>query len=102
MKWVKRGLVFSPSGQYDWVASHAMLPVADHLSGDLYRIYFSGRDKLNRSLTGYVEVDINQPDKILALSPEPVLGLGQLGAFDDNGVSPCWLVNHNQQKYLYY
>jgi hypothetical protein len=102
MKWVKRGRIFSPEGQHDWVTSHAMLPIADRIDGDLYRIYFSGRDRNNRSLIGYVEIDINNPKKILKLSTEPVLGLGELGAFDDNGVSPTWLVNRGREKYLYY
>ena len=102
MKWVKKGLIFKPEAQHEWVTTHAMLPVADRISGDRYRIYFSGRDKLNRSLTGYVEIDINNPRNILKLSPQPVLGLGSLGAFDDNGVSPTWIVNHKDQKYLYY
>jgi hypothetical protein len=102
MRWVKKGLIFKPEGQREWVATHAMLPVADRIGGDLYRILFSGRDKLNRSLTGYIEIDINNPQEILKLSPEPILGLGSLGAFDDNGVSPTWLVNHEGAKYLYY
>ena len=102
MKWIKKGLIFSPSGQHEWVQSHAMLPVADHIQGDIYRIYFSGRDKLNRSLVGYVEIDINNPKKILKLATEPVLGLGSLGAFDDNGVSPTCIVNLHDKKYLYY
>jgi hypothetical protein len=102
MKWVKKGLIFSPQGQHEWVTTHAMLPVADRIGDDLYRIYFSGRDRLNRSLIGYVEVDVNNPREILKLSKEPVLGLGKLGAFDDNGVSPTWLVNQGGQKYLYY
>ena len=102
MKWVKKGLIFEPEGQREWVTTHAMLPVADRIDGDLYRIYFSGRDPQNRSLTGWVEVDINDPQRVLQLSPEPVLGLGSLGAFDDNGVSPTWMVNHGGIKYLYY
>lgn len=102
MKWEKIGQVFKPDGQYDWVKTHAMLPVADQLGDDHYRIYFSGRDAQNRSLTGYVEIDITRPQEILKISPEPVLGLGSLGAFDDNGVSPTWMVNHQGQKYLYY
>jgi hypothetical protein len=102
MKWVKKGLVFKPEGQFDWVQTHGMLPVADHVEGDVFRIYFSGRDKLNRSLTGYVEVDIYNPKNILNISPRPVLELGSLGAFDDNGVSPTWIVNHQGNKYLYY
>lgn len=102
MKWVKRGLIFEPSGQYDWVTTHAMLPITDHLHDDIYRIYFSGRDKSNRSLIGFVEIDINNPQKILNISTEAVLGLGSLGAFDDNGVSPTCIVNHEGKKYLYY
>jgi hypothetical protein len=102
MHWVKKGLIFKPEGQYEWVTTHAMLPVADRISGDLYRIFFSGRDSLNRSHTGYVEIDINDPQNILKLSPDPVLGLGSLGAFDDNGVSPTWMLNHKDEKYLYY
>jgi hypothetical protein len=102
MKWTKKGLIFSPEGQHEWVMSHAMLPIADRIDGDLYRIYFSGRDRENRSLTGYVEVDMRDPSRILRLAKEPVLGLGELGAFDDNGVSPTWLMNKGDEKYLYY
>lgn len=102
MKWVKKGQIFKPDQQYDWLVSHGMLPVADPMEGDLYRIYFSGRDSQNRSRIGYVVVDINSPQKILEISEKPVLDLGSLGAFDDNGVSPTWMVNHQGKKYLYY
>jgi hypothetical protein len=102
MKWVKKGLIFKPNGQYEWAITHAMLPIADHISDDIYRIYFSGRDKINRSHIGFVEVDINDPQKILNISADPVLGLGSLGSFDDNGVSPTWMVNHLGRKHLYY
>lgn len=102
MKWEKKGLIFAPTGQYPWVITHGMLPVADKISNDLFRIYFSGRDISNRSRIGYIEIDINEPHKILYLSENPVLDLGKLGAFDDNGVSPTWIVNHDNKKYLYY
>ena len=102
MKWIKKGLIFKPAGQYEWVITHAMPPIADKIGEDLYRIYFSGRDKLNRSLIGYVEVDINEPQNILYITRKPVLGLGALGCFDDNGVTPSWMVNHQDMKYLYY
>ena len=102
MKWQKQGLIFSPEGQYDWVITHGMCPTADRIEEDLFRIYFSGRDNLNRSLIGYIDIDINMPKKILRISKNPVLGLGELGTFDDNGVTPMWIVNHNKRKYLYY
>jgi hypothetical protein len=79
-----------------------MLPIADRIGEDLYRIYFSGRDKLNRSLIGYIEIDINEPQNILRLSERPILGLGKLGCFDDNGVTPTCIVNYEGKKYMYY
>lgn len=84
------------------MVTHATVPFAENIGGDLYRIYFSGRDRLNRSLIGYVEVNINEPEKILYITEKPVLGLGALGCFDDNGVTPSWVVNHDDKKYLYY
>ena len=102
MKWIKKGLIIKPRENLDWMVTHAMLPFAERIGEDLYRIYFSGRDRLNRSLVGYVEVDINKPKNILYITEKPVLGLGALGCFDDNGVTPSWIVDHAAKKYLYY
>lgn len=102
MKWEKKGQIFLPNNQYNWVKTHGMLPVADHIRGNLFRIYFSGRDEFNISRIGYIEIDINTPDKILHLSELPVLDIGKLGAFDDNGVSPTWIQQQGDKKYLYY
>jgi predicted GH43/DUF377 family glycosyl hydrolase len=102
MQWIKKGLIFKPAGQFDWVKTHAMLPIPDTIGDDLYRVYFSGRDEQNRSLVGYVEIDMKDPSKILHISSKPVLGLGALGTFDDNGVTPSWIVNYDGKKYLYY
>ena len=84
------------------MVSHAMVPVAEWRREDIYRIYFSGRDAQNRSLVGYAEIDLNDPYTVLRFSEKPVLGLGGLGCFDDNGVTPSWIVNHGNRKYLYY
>ena len=102
MKWIKKGQIFSPNNQYDWVKTHAMLPVTDHIKEDIFRVYFSGRDSYNVSRTGYIEIDIKNPQKILKLSELPILDIGHLGGFDDNGVSPTCIVNHEGKKYLYY
>lgn len=102
MKWIKKGLIFKPEGQYDWCATHAMLPIADRLYEDVYRVYFSGRNENNQSKIGYVDIDINNPQNILNISKEPVLDIGSLGAFDDNGVSPTCLVNYENKKYLFF
>jgi hypothetical protein len=100
MKWEKKGLVITPSGS-EWMQTHAMIPVAEMRHDDVCRVYFSGRDKENRSIISYAEIDLNDPSTVLKYS-EPVLGLGGLGCFDDNGVTPSWIVDHDGRKYLYY
>ena len=101
MKWKKLGRIFKPSGQYSWVKSHAMLPTVDHVEGDIFRIYFSGRDDNNISRTGYIHIDINNPTEILFLSETPIVDIGKLGSFDDNGISPTCIVTHEKKKYFY-
>ncbi|MCE5205749.1 MAG: hypothetical protein LLF80_06570 [Porphyromonadaceae bacterium] len=101
MKWIKLGQIFKPNNQFPWVKTHGMLPVVDHLHDDIFRVYFSGRDVNNISRIGYVEFDIKNPQNILYLSEKPVVEIGELGAYDDNGVSPTCLINFEGKKYLY-
>ncbi|MFZ1077870.1 MAG: hypothetical protein WAN47_10625 [Nitrosotalea sp.] len=102
MKWVKKGLIFESKGEFEWMKSYASLPIADRIKDDLYRIYFSGRDSENRASIGYLEIDIKDPRKILKISEEPVVPLGKLGTFDDNGAMTGSLVTYEDKKYLYY
>lgn len=65
-------------------------------------IYITGRDTSNRSLIGRVEMALEESPRIINISSDPVLSVGSLGAFDENGVSyPC-LVTHDDRLYLYY
>lgn len=68
--------------------THAQLPVALHLTGDLYRVYFASRDARSRSHVGWAELDVST-GSIGAVSEEPVLAPGPLGNFDDHGVYPA-------------
>lgn len=102
MKWRKLGLVWEPQGNLDWTVSHAMVPIAEEISPSRYRIYFSSRDHSNRSQTGYLEIDIREPGKILQLSAEPVVRFGKLGTFDEAGAMGSWIETKGNRKYLYY
>jgi len=102
MKWKKLGRIIEPQKELAWMRTHAMLPTVDYVIGNVYRIYFSGRDDLNRSLISYVDIDISKSGKIVGMPKKPVLGVGELGCFDDNGVTPSWIVNHEGKKYLYF
>ncbi|MDQ3918990.1 MAG: hypothetical protein M3348_10975 [Acidobacteriota bacterium] len=102
MAWQKLGLVFTPSGEFPWMKSHAANPVALHLGGGLYRVYFASRDERNRSHVGYVEFDVNRPKEILRVSDEPALAPGPLGFFDDHGVYAASVVERGGELLMYY
>ena len=102
MNWRRLGHIFSPAGQFPWMISHAANPHPQHLDGDIFRIYFSPRDAQNRSSVGFIDVDINNPSSVLRISGEPALGPGEMGAFDDSGVSVGCLVELSGMTYLYY
>jgi hypothetical protein len=82
--------------------THASLPVALRLGGNIYRVYFASRSEKNHSHIGYVEFDITSPKEILYLSSEPVMAPGPLGYFDDHGVYAASLVLHEQKLFMYY
>jgi len=103
MSWKKRGLVFNPVEQSDWMFSHASNPIAEHQAGDIFKIYFSCRNKKQNASVGYVVVDVTRPGDILEIAAEPVVDRGQPGYFDDSGVSAgCFVHLEDGQRYFYY
>jgi len=102
MKWVKKGLIFKPEGQFEWVTGYAAVPIALPVDGDIYRIYFGGRNKNNMTQPGYLEIDLNNPEKVIYLSPEPVLKLGKTGLFDDSAIWATCIFEHEGNYYMYY
>lgn len=101
-RWKKLGNIFCPQGEAEWLHSHAAVPIAEHVEGDVFKIYFSSRDQDNKSFTGYLLIDIKQPQEIIDLSRTPVLSPGDLGLFDDSGAMASWLVRHHNKRFLYY
>ena len=102
MKWKKMGLIFQPEGKYEWMVTHAQLPLPYRVSEDVVRIYFSTRSKANRSVTSFIEVDAADPRRIVYEHDCPVLSAGQLGTFDDGGVGPYCMTRRGGATYLYY
>ena len=102
MHWIKKGLLFEPKGDLAWMRTHASIPCVEHLRENLYRVYCYGRDELNRSQVGFFELNMDMPQHILYLTEKPVLGLGELGTFDDSGVMPACVINFKDKRFLYY
>lgn len=101
MNWDKLGLVFNPEGKFSWAKDHALQPTP-LVMADRVRIYSGFRDEAGVSRVGFVDHDINDLRKILAVSQYPVLDIGMPGAFDENGVVPCRLLRVGKKTYLYY
>lgn len=102
MKWSKKGLVYSPGGDLWWARSHALLPTADISDPLVIRVYFAALDEQQYGRIGYVDLDAEDPKKILRETREPILDLGELGAFDDSGVTPSCLLRVSGKNLLYY
>lgn len=84
------------------MVSHASVPFAEPLGGDLYRVFFTSRDADNRSFIGWLDFDITRPHEILRVAETPVIGPGRPGAFDDRGAMMSWITTHGRRRHLYY
>lgn len=101
MIWEKKGLIFCPSGEYDWMKQFAMLPTPIQKEGAI-RLYCGFCTDKNVGRVGYIDVDPVNPKKILKISDKPVLDIGIDGCFDDNGVGPVSILEEQGKLYLYY
>jgi len=102
MQWIKLHTIFRPDNNYPWMVSHAANPFAEHLSGSIYRVYFTCRNVENQSHIAYVDVDADNNFKVVAIADKPLLSPGEPGMFDDSGTAMGYLLNVNGKKHLYY
>ena len=86
MRWKKLGQLFCPESAHPKLASHAANPLAVFLCGDVYRVFYSGRDIQNRSSVGFVDVDIIKR-KLVYAHDTPVFEHGAENSFYSHGVS---------------
>ena len=87
MSWSKLGNVFNPKvTKKDWYKDTFLTPTPFLKDKSTIRVYGGLRDAEGASRIGYVDIDANDPTKVLKVSDKPVLDLGNDGMFDDNGV----------------
>jgi hypothetical protein len=99
MHWRKLGQLYRPESVHPKLKTHAANPLAISLSGDVYRVFFSGRDAQNRSSVGFVDVDITRR-KVVAICDKPAFEHGPLNSFYSHGVSigSCYKVG--EKRYI--
>jgi hypothetical protein len=102
MAWRRAGSVQAPVSNHPTLASHAALPVAALLGGDLIRIFYSGRDQANRSAIGSLVLRLGEIPRVEDRGGDPVLTPGTLGAFDDAGLGVGSVVPDPAGDRLYY
>lgn len=87
-RWEKLGLLYCPSStnQHPKLLSHAANPLPVLINGDIFRVFYSGRDANNRSSVGAVDIDIVQR-KVIQEHRQPFFEHGPPGSFFADGVS---------------
>ena len=106
MKWKKLGNIFNPTqhtlpNNCEEFAQSPQTLMFD----DFVRIYFSTREKditTGKFLSHIAFVDMDKNfEKILNVSTDTVIKLGELGTFDEHGIFPINLLKHNGRLLAY-
>jgi len=86
--WHKLGQLYQPPdhGRHPKLLSHAANPLPVHMEGDIYRVFFSGRDASNRSSVGAVDIDVVKR-VVVREHHEPFMTHGPGGSFYADGIS---------------
>jgi len=87
-RWSKLGLLYCPAGtgRHAKLLTHAANPLPVHLEGDIYRVFYSGRDAGNRSSVGAVDIDLVHR-QVVHEHIAPFFEHGPAGSFYADGVS---------------
>lgn len=106
--WEKKGRVFNPLTVkgLSYLSEFAQAPSVV-IFEDFVRIYFSCRPPADAngqytSFSSFVDVEKNNLFSILRVSKEPILELGELGAFDEFGTYPVSVIQHENVFRAYY
>ncbi|MGM1055656.1 MAG: hypothetical protein ACQEWG_07225 [Bacteroidota bacterium] len=102
MIWKKKGIIQGEEINISWSAGRAIAPIPLLQNNNMLRIYFSTLDEKGRSLPIFIETNAELPNKIQYTEKDPILTLGNLGSFDDSGITVSSIVEIGNRKYLYY
>lgn len=102
MRWEKRGQILSPAIMSEnGLYVHSQNPVPVELD-DRIRIFFACRPEHTISIPTYIDVDKDNPSRILCFRNEALLELGDIGAFDEFGIIPTEIVRRDNELWMYY
>ena len=102
MDWLKKGIIQNKEINIPWSKGRAIVPIPQLLTNNILRIYFSTLDEKGRSQPVFIETDVESPNEIKYSEKSPILALGNLGSFDDSGITVSSIVKNGNRKHLYY
>jgi predicted GH43/DUF377 family glycosyl hydrolase len=103
MEWRKMGKICdAQTFNLSWYEKNIMVPVPHLLESGVLRIFNTMCDRDNVGRIGYVDVDPDNPLKIVGFSERPVLDVGTRGNFDESGVVVSCIIPYDGQFLMYY
>jgi hypothetical protein len=103
VRWEKQGRIYVPDASNPPWARHRAFPPTPYLRPDgTLRIYVGMCDANTVARLGYVDVDPDDPARVLAVSQQPLLDVGEPGTFDEHGLLPISLVDLGDRLWIYY
>ncbi|OAB63459.1 hypothetical protein AY599_17295 [Leptolyngbya valderiana BDU 20041] len=99
--WKKLDLLFTLDALHPKLHSHASNPLPIHLYDDVYRFFYSGRDRQNRSSVSFVDIDILKR-VVVYTHPVPIFLHGEPGEFYSHGVSIGCYHSLDGNDYLFF
>jgi hypothetical protein len=102
--WKKKGLIYLPSGKYDFDVSHCHKPTPLIIDDKLLRVYFGVRDSSPITRTTFIDLDISNLNSIKVdyIHNKPIIDIGKIGAFDDSGANVSSILRVGNEIYMYY
>lgn len=106
MGWVKQGRVFATEttdGRASgWAQGYASFPTAEVRGNGDIRVYYTALDHEQQGRTGWLDVAGDDPRRIVRRSAAEVLGLGEMGDFDECGANVFSVVQWRGRRLFHY
>lgn len=102
MRWMKKGLLFSPDKSIWWQQYYGILPTPVHLDSNRIRIFFSTTCAERFGRVTFIDVEASDPSRILYRHDSFILDTGEIGTFDDCGVNVSAVYRDNNRWLMYY
>lgn len=99
MEWEKLGQIYKVNNTNPYLLTHASNPLGVHLKDDIFRIFYNGRNKDNKSSVSYVDIDI-LTQNIINDPKTPILTYGPDDSFYSHGISIGNMWEQNGKSFI--